>query len=190
MAESLTVTTRTPWQLDPSAGELLVRTDVAGRAARMGHRLTIAMTRWSGTAWLVDDAPVAADLAIDVSSFRVVQGDGGVTPLSGAEKAIVRSNALKVLGAGAFPEIRFSTDRVEEAADGSFRATGTLLVRGTAREHVLHVQRHDLGAAWRFAVGTEVRQSEFGVERYSLLGGMLRVVDTVAVSVVVERAKA
>jgi hypothetical protein len=37
------------WSLDGSHGELLIRTGVAGRAAQMGHRLTIAMRGWRAT---------------------------------------------------------------------------------------------------------------------------------------------
>ena len=37
------------WSLDGSHGELLIRTGVAGRAAQMGHRLTIAMRSWQAT---------------------------------------------------------------------------------------------------------------------------------------------
>ena len=35
--------TATAWTLDAADGQLLVETDVTGRAARMGHRLTIAL---------------------------------------------------------------------------------------------------------------------------------------------------
>jgi hypothetical protein len=38
--------TGTEWSLNASDGELIVRTGVTGRAAKMGHRLTIAMTSW------------------------------------------------------------------------------------------------------------------------------------------------
>ena len=38
--------TVTVWKLDASDGQLLVKTGVAGRVAKMGHRLTIAMNTW------------------------------------------------------------------------------------------------------------------------------------------------
>src|SRR6185312_4213433 len=34
------------WTLDPSMGEMLVGTESAGPAARLGHDLTIEMTDW------------------------------------------------------------------------------------------------------------------------------------------------
>ena len=45
------------WSLHAPDGELLLRTGVAGRAARMGHRLTIAMTRWQATVTWDGDEP-------------------------------------------------------------------------------------------------------------------------------------
>jgi polyisoprenoid-binding protein YceI len=56
------------WGLDGSDGELLIRTGVAGRAAQLGHRLTIAMRRWRATVQWNGDSPVSADLTVDVDS--------------------------------------------------------------------------------------------------------------------------
>ncbi len=77
----------------------------------MGHRLTIAMTRWQATVNWEGGEPVTAELVVDTDSFEVLRGEGGVKGLSGPEKAVVRSNALKSLNASRFPEIRFSRRR-------------------------------------------------------------------------------
>ena len=76
----------------------------------MGHRLTIAMKRWEATVRWSGDKPVAAQLTVDVDSLEVLRGEGGLTPLSGPEKILVRSNALRQLGAGRFPRICFEAD--------------------------------------------------------------------------------
>lgn len=179
-----------PWDLDQSDGELRIHTDVAGRAAKMGHRLTIAMNTWRATAWLVGDEPVAADLTVEVDSFRVVRSEGGLKPLAAAEKAVVRSNALRSLAAARFPRIRFHAADIEKTAADSYRIAGTLEIRGAARECVVDVGREDVGDAWRFAGQVEVRQSDFGVRPFSLLAGTLKVVDTVTVAISVTRPKA
>jgi len=82
------------WTLDAADGELLVRTGVTGRAARMGHRLTIVMKRWQATVKWDKGRPVAADLAVETDSFQALRGEGGLKGLSEPEKALVRSNAL------------------------------------------------------------------------------------------------
>lgn len=172
------------WTLDASDGELLVRTGVAGRAARMGHRLTIAMTRWRVTVnWDGTEPaePLAAELVVEVDSFDVLRGEGGVKGLSGPEKALVRSNALKSLSAGRFPEIRFTAARITKTDDG-YRLNGTLQIRGKSREHVIDLRTEDLGGSWRMSAQSRVRQTDFGVKPFSLLMGSVRVADEVKLS--------
>ena len=63
---------------------------------------------------IADLAPVAAALVVDVDSLQVLRGEGGVTPLSGPEKAVARGNALKTLDAKSFPTIEFHPDSIEK----------------------------------------------------------------------------
>ena len=91
------------WSLDASDGELLLGTGVRGRAARMGHRLTIAMTRWHATVNWAGSEPATVELVVETDSFEVLRGEGGVKGLSAPEKTLVRSNALKSLDASRFP---------------------------------------------------------------------------------------
>jgi polyisoprenoid-binding protein YceI len=168
------------WALDASDGELRLHNGVTGRAARMGHRLTIAMTRWQATVNWSGGDPVAAELVVDSGSFAVLRGEGGVKGLSGPEKAVVRSNALKSLNAGRFPEIRFSTDAIDQT-DGGYRLSGTLQIRKKSREHVIDLRTEDLGDSWRMSAESTVRQSDYGIKPFSLLMGSVQVVDEVAV---------
>jgi polyisoprenoid-binding protein YceI len=169
------------WRLDASDGELLIRTGVKGRAARMGHRLTIVMTRWQATVSWAGAQPVAAELAVETDSFEVLRGEGGVKGLSGPEKTLVRSNALKSLDAGRFPEIRFTAETIDKTEDG-YRLTGKLHIRGKSREHVIDLRTQDLGDSWRISAESGVRQSDYGVKPYSLLMGSVQVADDVTVS--------
>ncbi|EPQ76561.1 MULTISPECIES: YceI family protein [Mycobacterium ulcerans group] len=176
------------WTLDASDGELLIGTGVAGRAAKMGHRLTIAMTRWQATVNWVADEPSAAELIVEVDSLEVLRGEGGVKGLSGPEKVLVRSNALKSLRADRFPRIEFSADAIEKTADG-YRLSGALHIHGTSHQHVIDLHTDDLGDSWRMSTETAVRQSDYGVKPYSLLMGSLQVADEVTISFSAVRAK-
>lgn len=178
----------TVWKLDSSDGQLVVTTGVTGRAAKMGHRLTIAMTSWQATVRWADDEPVAVDLTVDVSSLEVQRGEGGVKGLSGAEKALARSNAVKSLNAERFPHISYRADDIERIDDG-YRLTGTLEIHGTTRERTVDLRVEDLGNLWRMSCEAEVSQSEFGVKPYSMMMGAMKVVDEVTVSFTAERAK-
>lgn len=117
------------WTLDASDGELVLRTGVVGRAARLGHRLTIAMTRWQALVNWSGTDPVAGELVAEVDSFEVMRGEGGVKGLSEPEKALVRANALKTLNASRFPHIRFTTEAIAQTGNG-YRLTGKLHIRG------------------------------------------------------------
>jgi polyisoprenoid-binding protein YceI len=169
------------WTIDAADGELLVHTGVAGPAAKMGHRLTIRMRRWQATVQWSGGEPAAAQLRVDVNSLEVRDGEGGVKPLSGPEKNLVRSNALRQLGARRFPEICFETDSVDRTRDG-YRLAGSLQIRGKTRAHEIEVGTEDLGDYWDLSAQAVVRQSEFGVKPYSLLMGSLKVADDVTVS--------
>lgn len=176
------------WTLSPDDGELVVHTGVAGRASKMGHRLTIAMKRWQATVRWSDGEPVAAQLDVEVDSLEVLQGEGGLTPLSGPEKIVVRSNALRQLDAGRFPGIRFEADTIDQTRDG-YRLAGTLQIHGKTRAQVIDLRTDDLGDAWRLSCEAVVRQSAFGVKPYSLLMGSLKVADDVTVKFTAQRAK-
>jgi polyisoprenoid-binding protein YceI len=180
--------TDTVWTLDASHGELLVRTGVAGRAARMGHRLTIAMKRWQATVDWAASEPATAELTVDVESLEVLRGEGGVKTLSGPEKAMVRSNALRSLNPSRFPQIRFSAETIEKTHDG-YRLSGTLQIHGRTRKRVIDLRTEDLGDSWRMSSHASVRQSDFGVRPYSLLMGSMKVADVVTVSFTTTLAK-
>ncbi|BBX96555.1 YceI family protein [Mycobacterium lacus] len=176
------------WTLDASDGELIIRTGVAGRAARMGHRLTIAMTRWQAMVNWGGAEPVTAELVVEVDSFEVLRGEGGVKGLSVPEKVLVRSNALKSLSVSRFPEIRFTADTIDRTRHG-YRLTGALDIRGRSLAHVIDLCTKDLGDSWRMFAESRVRQSDYGIKPHSLLMGSVQVADEVTVSFTAVRAK-
>jgi polyisoprenoid-binding protein YceI len=176
------------WSLDGSDGDLLIRTDVAGPAAVMGHRLTLAMRDWRVTTQWKAGEPVGAKLVVEVGSLAVLRGEGGVTPLSGPEKILVRSNALRSLGATRYPRIVFEANTIDKTDDG-YRLAGTLTIQSTSREQVVDVRTDDQGTNWWLSSETTVRQSDFGIKPYSQLLGALKVADDVVVSFTAKRAE-
>jgi polyisoprenoid-binding protein YceI len=176
------------WTLNPSDGELIVRTGVTGRAARMGHRLTIAMRQWQATVNWADGKPTDAKLTVEVDSLEVLHGEGGVKGLSGPEKVLVRSNALRALDAGHFPRICFDAETVQQT-DSGYRLIGRLQIHGKTRKHEIDLRTDDLGGSWRLSTQARVCQSDFGIKPYSLLMGSVKVADEVTVSFSASRAK-
>lgn len=155
----------------------------------MGHRLTIAMRRWRATVDWVGSRPVSAQLVVEADSLDVLRGEGGVKGLSGAEKDLVRANALKSLNANRFPEIHYTADDIDQV-DGGYRLTGTLEIRGISRGHVIDLRTEDLGDSWRMSAETTVRQTDYDIKPYSLLLGSVQVADDVALSFTALHGKA
>ena len=172
--------TESRWTLTAADGELQVLTGVGGPAAKMGHRLTIAMASWrAGVTWRANK-PVAADLVIEVDSLQVLKGEGGVTPLSGPEKVVVRSNALKSLEVKKHPQIRFSAEDIAKTATG-YRMTGAVEIHGTSRPQVVDLAVDKDGDTWVMSTQVPVVQTQFGIKPYSLFMGTLKIDDEVTV---------
>lgn len=176
------------WQLGPDDGALTIHTGVAGRAARMGHRLTIAMNSWQLDVDWADGAPARVTLGVEVGSLAVVTGEGGVTPLSGPEKVVVRSNALKVLDAGKFPRIEYVAEDIT-AVDGGYRLAGTLTLHGVAKPVEVDVTVTEDGDNWTLAGRTEIAQTDFRLKPFSMFVGSLKVADTVTIAAEVTHSK-
>jgi len=174
---------------DASSGELLLYTGVTGSAARMGHRLTIVMRSWLATVDVDGDDPIAVEMTVDLDSLDVLVGEGGMTPLSGAEKTLVRSNALKSLQAKRFPQAVFRSSVIERGED-SWRLAGALDLSGQRREQsvVVHVTRD--GADLRIAGEAVVRHSDHRIKQFSMLMGAMKVADEVRVTLTLNAQRA
>ena len=102
------------------------------------------MRSWQATIQWDSREPVGAELTVDVGSLEVVRGEGGLTPLSGPEKILVRRNALRSLDVRRFPRITFVAKTIEKTDDG-YRLTGTLTIHGKTRPQVVDVRTDDQG---------------------------------------------
>jgi polyisoprenoid-binding protein YceI len=166
------------WKLTAAEGELQIFTGVAGPAAKMGHRLTIAMASWRADVSWRGKQPATVELVVDVDSLQVLKGEGGVTPLSGPEKGMVRSNALKALDVKKYPQITFTAEDITRTADG-YRLDGTVEIHGTSRPQTVELRVEDSGGVWVMSAEVPVVQTQFGVKPYSLLVGSMKVADEV-----------
>lgn len=167
---------RDTWRLDHTDGELLVLTDREGRAASLGHRLRIELTRWQAEVTEADGVPVSASLTVDASSLQVRSGEGGVKSLSAAEREIARRQALRTLQARAHPRIEYHSSDVRTLDDG-YELDGRLTIRGVTRPCRVVVR----GRGNRLVCEATVRHSDHGVKPVSFMLGALKVSDEVTV---------
>ena len=85
------------YRLGPESGRLLVHTSRSGLGAKAGHDLTIEVTRWHGHARVDTAVPANSSVTIqvDVGSFQVRQGTGGVKPLTDADRAEISKTSSR-----------------------------------------------------------------------------------------------
>ena len=167
-------------EIGPSNGSLQLRTTREGMAAKVGHDLTIKITRWSGTANVPDPGDLSTasvSLRIELDSLEVLAGTGGVSPLDPGDKADIVKNAAKTLDVAHHPIAEFTSTAVRPAGDGG-EIDGTLKLAGASGTVTLTVTKTG-DSAWK-ATGTVV-QSQYGIKPYKAFMGALRLADPVTV---------
>jgi|SRR5262245_33014648 len=184
-------------RLGPELGRLLLRTSRDGLAAQAGHDLTIEVARWSGELTVIgeltgagDRRPVELAVVIDLGSLVVLEGTGGIKPLTERDRREIVATAGKVLRTDRYPQARFVATGFEPARIGGESASeparwrgtvaGTLTVRDRSRPVRLDVTG---GGERRYRATATVVQSEFGIKPYTAFLGALRVRDAVEVEV-------
>jgi polyisoprenoid-binding protein YceI len=157
------------YRLGPESGRLLVNTSRTGLGAKAGHDLTIEVTRWHGHARVDTAVPAnsSVTMQVDVDSFQVRQGTGGVKPLTDADRAAISKTLKQVLHTAQHPTITFRSRRVEGSA-GSFTLDGELTIMGITRPVTIQGGVTD----GRVAGGASVVQSPMGTP--ALLGILWR----------------
>ncbi|MFT4200604.1 YceI family protein [Gordonia sp. (in: high G+C Gram-positive bacteria)] len=166
------------WSIGPADGKLIITTDKTGPAAKTGHRLTIDFTDWAGTVDVDGEVPQKVSLTVVLDSLEVLSGEGGVTPMTGAEKSMARSNALKSLKASKFPTITYVASTVSPT-DGGYHLDGELTVAGTTIPKQVDVAVKETASGWDLSAATTISHKAVGLKPYSLAMGALKVDDEV-----------
>jgi len=169
------------YRFGPRNGRLLLRTGRQGMAGALGHDLTLEVTSWSAEVE-VGSAPAAVrvEAQVDLDSLTVVEGRGGATPLTPANRRDIATNARKALDVARFPEAVFAATGIDPSAPA---VEGTLTLHGRSAPQRLDVEE---AAPGRYRARATVVQSRFGITPYSAMFGALRVRDDVAFEVEVD----
>jgi polyisoprenoid-binding protein YceI len=160
-------------QIGPENGRLILHTSREGVAAQAGHDLTIEMTRWSGRLQVgIDPAASELTVTVEMGSMRIVDGTGGIKPLSEQEKHEIIRNARKILSVDRYPEGTFVAEKIsDDTVDGMLSLLG--------RSHEVRLAYWFDGA--RYRVSGIVRQSDYGIKPFSAFFGALKLADAVRV---------
>lgn len=170
--------------LGPGNGRLLVKTGRTGVGSKAGHDLTIEVTRWEGAAAVDTGDPGRSWVTVEaqVDSMTVVEGTGGVKPLTEGDRTEIRKALReKVLRPGTHPTIAFRSTEVEGSPE-AFTVRGDLTVVAVTKPVTLHGSVRDAGTDSARAQGsTTFPQSDWGIKPYSAFFGALKLADEVTV---------
>jgi polyisoprenoid-binding protein YceI len=170
------------YQVGPQSGRLLVRTSRTGLGSRAGHDLTIEATRWEATVYVNPAEPGRSTVTVevDVDSFEVREGSGGIKPLSASDRGdIKRTIGEKILHISEFPTIGFRSTEMAGSPE-SFAVDGELTIMG--QSHPVTV-RGSFSEEGRLLAAATVAQTRWGIKPYSAFLGALKLADDVAIEV-------
>jgi YceI-like domain len=190
------------YRLGPDAGRVVVKTTRAGLAARVGHDLTLDVTRWSadmtvpagapdgvagGTATSDDLATATVTAELDLGSLAVREGTGGARPLTDSDRRDIESTMRKILGGSGGPATAVfrSTRVIPSAAGGAIE--GTLTLNGRSQPVRLQLTAPAPG---RYRGSVTIVQSAFGIKPYTGFFGALKLRDEVTAEFEVDLGRA
>lgn len=164
--------------LGPDRGRLLLRTYRVGLASKVGHDLVLEFTRWSATVEVPAGDPSATrvEATVDLGSLRVIEGTGGVKPLTDGDRREIAGTAAKVLGTGS---ATFTTERAEPR-DAGGTVAGPLTLNGVTAPLELTVTQEGSG---RYRARGSVTQTRYRIKPYSAFLGALKLRDEVELDI-------
>jgi len=168
--------------IGPDDGTLTLHTGVEGRAAKMGHALTIQMHDWSATATFDGPDPTELSLRTALDSLEIVSGEGGVKALTEKDKVTIKDSALDSLSASKHPEVTFQSRSITASGDG-YAVDGELSVAGKTSACMVDLTVQRTGGTATVEAVVPIVQTDYGIKPYSGLMGGLKVKDRVEVQI-------
>jgi polyisoprenoid-binding protein YceI len=164
------------YALGPADASLRVLTRRVGAASKAGHDLVIEVGSWQATL-TTGESGDGANLVVtaDSRSLRVLEGTGGIKPLTGDDKASIKRTIDEEVLRGTSIEFRSTAIT---SRDGGLAVEGELELAGRRNPLSFDVS---VAADGRLRASATVRQTVWGMKPYSALFGTLKVLDEVRV---------
>ena len=179
-------------RLDPAGSSVRILAFRAGKAARLGHNHVLAAPRFVGFVQLPRapggtasfDLLIRPDeLVLDEAPLRAELGPAFAGTLDAADIEATRAHMLgeEGLQAGRYPQVRLHGLALRGEAPHC-AVLAQVELHGQRRELWLPVTLQEASGHFQAEGRFVLRQSDFGVTPYSVLGGALAVQDEVIVS--------
>jgi polyisoprenoid-binding protein YceI len=179
------------YALDAAASTVRIYVFRGGKVAKVGHNHILGVSQFEGYAAMPGDSAAQArfdlrvplaSLVIDDPAWRALTGENFGGERSASDIEGTRRNMLgpKVLDAGHFPNLDIRSVSIQGDWPELVAETAITL-KGQTRTQWLPLQVQRQADSLR-ATGTFVlRQTDFGIEPFSVLGGLMAVQDEVVV---------
>ncbi len=170
----------------PSA-TLRLRTYRQGIAAKAGHDLVLEATAWHGNIVVPEepDGVASVTVEVDLRSLQVLEGRGGVKPLTHGDKEEIQKTMQKLLRIAECPTATFRSAEVHVEGDHA-TLRGELSLAGQTHPVELQARRKGDGTVVGHA---EIVQSAWGIKAYTGFLGALKLRNAVEVDVSVPLPK-
>ncbi len=181
----------TLYRLDPATSTVRIYAFRGGKAAMMGHNHIVSAPNFSGYYYDTADRNLASyfdlffrldQLVLDKEEHRLAVGGSFSKPLTDEAIAATRNNMLgeKNLQADLFPVMRLKSLQIVGEAP-KFAAQVAVELHGQTRETWIPLTVTGLPDTLRVEGAWVLRQSDFGISPFSVLGGLLTIQDEVVV---------
>jgi hypothetical protein len=178
--------------IKPEASQVRIYVFRAGRSAQLGHNHVLSAPAWEGFAYLPDSGLAQArfdlqfrldQLVFDLPAHRAQAGPAFAAVLSEAAIAATREHMLGPdnMQAGRYPFVRIHALGLHGEAP-KLSARLAVEMHGQTREMDVPLDVTGLPQRLQVSGSLVLRQSDFGVRPYSVLGGLLAVQDEVLVA--------
>lgn len=178
------------YAVDAAASQLLIYVFRGGSAAKLGHNHVISAPQLEGRVRLPGDDPKQAQFSLRARFDQLQIDDAALRERTGGAFSGARS-ADDIAGTGKNMRKSLEADRYPEIVINSLRVAGdwpivvadvAISLHGVTQRQrlMLRVQR-EATDQMKIRGSLAIRQSDFGIKPYSVLGGVLVVQDEVAV---------
>jgi hypothetical protein len=171
----------------PAESQLLVLVYRGGTLARLGHNHVVSVASIRGDLWLAEPLQLSvfelrlpvAEFRVDDPALRAAQGEDFVTEVDAEAIAGTRRNMLgaQQLDAANWPEIVLRSVELVPEVQPSWRAVVEVVTRGVSSRVAVPVSVELSGSELTVAGSLTLRQTDLGLEPFSVMLGALEVRD-------------